>query len=91
MMPKHFLSLQSLSKGTDNSKGRNLQSKQSKASVVRKEPDRCRFGLADPHTIRHCSLPLHLNDHRKDKPQFKRDSGPPALYSHYKLKNERTK
>jgi len=52
MMQKRFLSLQSLSKGTDNSKGRNLQSKQSKARVVRKEADRCRFGLADPHTIK---------------------------------------
>lgn len=40
MMQKHFLSLQSLSKGTDNSKGSNLQPKQSKASLVRKEAGR---------------------------------------------------
>lgn len=88
MMQKHFLSLQSLSKGTDNSKGGNLQFKQSRASVVRKEADRCRFGLADPHhtPLRRSSFPLHLNAQRKDKPQFKRDSGLPTLYSHCKLK-----
>lgn len=49
---KHFLSLQNLSKGTDNRKGRNLKSKQSKARLVRKEADRCRFGLSDPHIIK---------------------------------------
>lgn len=71
----------------DNSKGRYLQSKQSKASVVRKEAGRCRFGLADRPLRRH-SFPLLLNGHRKDKPQFKWGSGLPTLYSHYKFKNK---